>query len=109
MEVACLVEMLTDVSKPEDGNRATRKAMDREHTANASSQAKTIKLADLIDNTHSIVEHDPDFARVYMREKTRLLQVLSEGDPTLYRKATDLVIDYEVQREKEKERLRHDQ
>lgn len=109
MVVASLVDMLTDVSKPEDGNRATRKALDREHTANASPQAKTIKLADLIDNTHSILERDPDFARVYMREKARLLRVLTEGDPTLYRKATDLVIDYEIQREKEKakERQQH--
>jgi len=35
-EVAVLVEMLTDTSKPEDGNRAARKAIDREHTAKAS-------------------------------------------------------------------------
>ena len=53
--VAALVEQLTDVSRPEDGNRAVRKALDREHLAKASPEAKTIKLADLIDNTRSIV------------------------------------------------------
>lgn len=31
--VAVLVEALTDVSKPEDGNREIRKAMDRAHSA----------------------------------------------------------------------------
>ena len=41
-EVALLVENLTDVSKPGDGNRATRKAIDRQHIALASSRAKTV-------------------------------------------------------------------
>jgi (p)ppGpp synthase/HD superfamily hydrolase len=81
--VAALVEQLTDVSRPSDGNRAARKAIDREHLAQASAQAKTIKLADLIDNTRSIVAHDPAFARVYLREKAQLLTVLTGGDHKL--------------------------
>ncbi|MBN8901419.1 MAG: hypothetical protein BGO51_10435 [Rhodospirillales bacterium 69-11] len=85
--VAALVYELTDVSKPEDGNRAARKAIDREHTAKASPDAKTIKLADLIDNTKSIVAHDPAFARVYLPEKRQLLKVLQEGDRTLWEQA----------------------
>src|SRR5690554_1518026 len=60
-EVAQLVEMLTDVSKLSDGNRRVRKKKDLEHTAQASAAAKTIKLADLIDNSHSILELDPGF------------------------------------------------
>jgi (p)ppGpp synthase/HD superfamily hydrolase len=83
-EVAALVEQLTDVSRPEDGNRKKRKAIDHEHTAKASAQAKTVKLADLIDNTRSIVEHDPDFAKVYLAEKVQLLDVMREGDATLW-------------------------
>ncbi|WP_052465132.1 hypothetical protein [Geoalkalibacter subterraneus] len=82
-EVASLVEMLTDVSRPGDGNRATRKAIDRAHTAKASPQAQTIKLADLIDNSRSIVERDPGFAKVYLKEKSLLLEVLQQGDPKL--------------------------
>jgi (p)ppGpp synthase/HD superfamily hydrolase len=88
--VAALVSDLTDVSRPEDGNRATRKALDRVHTAKASPEAKTIKLADLIDNTRSIVEHDPGFARVYLEEKLALLEVLKEGDPVLWEMAKKL-------------------
>lgn len=83
-DIAALVEMLTDVASLSDGNRAARKAIDREHTSRASPQAKTIKLADLIDNTSSIVAHDPSFARVYLKEKALLLDVLREGDPTLW-------------------------
>lgn len=92
--IAELVFMLTDVSKPRDGNRAIRKLIDRVHTAHASVDAKTIKLADLIDNSRSIVAHDPDFARVYMAEKALLLEVLREGDATLWHKAKDIIDDY---------------
>jgi len=72
--MADLVMEVTDPSRPEDGNRAARKAIDREHLARASVYGKTIKLADLIDNTASIVRYDPDFARVYLAEKRLLLQ-----------------------------------
>ncbi len=82
-----LVEMLTDVSRPEDGNRRTRKALDLEHTKLASSEAKSIKLADLIDNAESIVDNDPGFAVVWLREKRALLEVLEDGDPGLYAEA----------------------
>lgn len=90
-EVAALVEMLTDVSKPSDGKRAARKKIDREHTAKASPQAKTIKLADLIDNSRSIVERDQNFAKVYLAEKTLLLEVLQEGDATLLAMAREFL------------------
>lgn len=90
-EVAGLVEMLTDVSKASDGDRAARKSIDREHTAKASPAAKTIKLADLIDNTRSIVERDAGFARTYLAEKALLLEVLREGDEALWNIANDLV------------------
>lgn len=86
-KVESLVEMLTDVSKPTDGNRQARKAIDREHTAKASPEAKTIKLADLIDNSRSIIERDPEFAKVYLHEKRLLLEVLREGDKTLWNMA----------------------
>lgn len=89
-EIGDLVEMLTDISKPEDGNRKTRKAIDCEHTAKASPEAKTIKLADLISNTTSIVEYDPGFAKVYLREKELLLEVLKEGDQTLWKQAKNV-------------------
>jgi (p)ppGpp synthase/HD superfamily hydrolase len=82
-DVAELVAWLTDVSIPSDGNRAARKAVDREHIAKAPARAQTIKLADLIDNTKTIVARDPNFAKVYCREKEALLDVLTLADPAL--------------------------
>lgn len=89
--IAALVDDLSDVSKPEDGNRKVRKEIDRLHTAQSYSEAKTIKLADLISNSKSLLEHDKDFAKVYIKEKELLLEVLTEGDPTLYAQAKDIV------------------
>lgn len=89
--VGSLVENLTDISKPEQGNRKFRKALDRAHTAKASPQAKTIKLADLIDNSASIMKHDKKFAEVYLKEKALLLEVLTEGDQTLWNRAKEIV------------------
>lgn len=86
-EVAELVSWLTDVSKPEDGNRAVRKAIDREHTAAAPSEAQTIKLADLISNSRSIIAHDPKFAVTYLEEKRLLLEVMTQGDAGLMAEA----------------------
>jgi hypothetical protein len=86
-DVAQLVADLTDVSRPSDGNRAVRKAIDRAHSAQASVRAKTVKLADLTDNCRDICEHDERFARVFLVEMSSLLEVLGEGEQRLYRKA----------------------
>ena len=85
--VADLVDELTDVSKPEDGNRAVRKALDRAHLAKASAAAQTIKLADIISNTKDIKANDPKFAKVYIPEMKALLEVLDKGDKDLIKKA----------------------
>lgn len=88
-----LVYWLTDVSKPEDGNRAKRKKIDRYHIASAPSEAQTIKLADLISNTASIVERDPDFAKVYLKEKELLLDAMRGGDKGLWIRACNQLAD----------------
>jgi len=88
-EIATLVWELTDTSTPEDGNRETRKAADRKRLSFASPEAQSIKLADLIDNTKSIVAHDPGFAKIYLREKEALLKVLTKGCHGLYLEAKE--------------------
>jgi hypothetical protein len=85
--VAELVEQLTDISLPSDGNRDRRVALNREHTARASFNAKTVKLADLIDNCRDICKHDPRFAPTFLTEMAVLLEVLKEGDVTLLARA----------------------
>lgn len=85
--VSALVEQLTDVSRPADGNRAARVVLNRGHSARASARAKTVKLADLIDNARDICKHDPKFAPVFLAEMAALLEVLQDGDPELLRRA----------------------
>lgn len=86
------VVWLTDVSKPGDGNRVVRKRLDREHIAMAPPEVKTVKLADLIDNSKDILANDPGFARISLREKRLLLDyALKEGDQTLWKQADEIV------------------
>ncbi|WP_440616938.1 HD domain-containing protein [Cysteiniphilum sp. 6C5] len=92
-EVAELVYWLTDVSQPDDGNRAIRKALDRAHISKAPPAAKTIKIADLIDNSKSIFQYDKQFGKVYFKEKILLLEVLKEGDQTLLDMAHQIIAD----------------
>jgi (p)ppGpp synthase/HD superfamily hydrolase len=92
--VADLVREVSDISTSADGNRAVRKAIDRDHLAKASPGGQTIKLADLIHNTSSICKYDPKFATVYMAEKRELLKVLTKGNAILYGKAQSLIEKY---------------
>jgi (p)ppGpp synthase/HD superfamily hydrolase len=85
--VTLLVIEVTDVSRLEDGNREVRKRLDREHLATSSPNGATIKMADLIDNTSSIVQYDKGFARSYLREKEALLEVLKHGNAKLWQRA----------------------
>ena len=89
-EVATLVGWLTDVSKPEDGKRVVRKGIDRQHTAEAPAEAQTVKCCDLISNTYSIVANDPNFAKVYLEEKGKLLEVMTKADPAILERARKL-------------------
>ena len=95
VEVAEYVLGMTDVSVLSDGNRVTRKKMDREHLQAQCHQVQTIKLADLIDNSHSIVMHGGKFAPIYIAEKKLLLDVLTKGDASLRETALEIVKDYE--------------
>lgn len=94
--VAGLVMEVTDASRPEDGNRAARKKIDRDHLAKSSPEGATIKLADMIDNTSSIAKHDPDFARVYLREKESLLPFLKHGNKALWLLAREALREAEL-------------
>jgi (p)ppGpp synthase/HD superfamily hydrolase len=85
-EVTDLVVWLTDV---ETGNRATRKRLAVERMSRAPVAAKTVKLADLVSNTSTIVKYDPNFAPTYLREKREMLEVLTDGDAALFARASE--------------------
>lgn len=92
--VAALVEELTD--QCHEGNRATRKAAEAARLATISPDAQTVKLADLISNTGTIVQYDSGFAMKYLREKVRILDGMTAGDAGLYARARALIADAET-------------
>jgi (p)ppGpp synthase/HD superfamily hydrolase len=81
------VVLLSDL---ETGSRAERKAASRARLVNAPRWVQTIKYADIISNTSSIVMHDPKFAFTYLEEKRLLLDVMNAGDSRLYEMALKL-------------------
>lgn len=84
--VAHGVAYLSDL---ETGNRAQRKQASRDRLSQAPGWVQTIKCADLISNTSSIVEHDQSFAKVYLEEKRLLLAVMQKADPRLHKIASE--------------------
>lgn len=95
-QVAMLVQELTDEFEKEkypELNRRARKDKEVKRQAKMSIAAKTIKLADVIDNTRDIVKNDPGFARKYLREMYALTEALQGGDFNLLMKAC-----YEVEK-----------
>ncbi len=83
VRVAKLVHELTVVSYLGRRKRAVRFALEKEHFARVSEEAKTIKLADLIDTGRDLHKNQPaDFER-FALEATELASVLEAGDQTL--------------------------
>jgi hypothetical protein len=76
---------LTDGCPASFGNRSTRKELEAIRIGHAPLLAKIIKLADLKSNTKRIADHDPNFARVYFKEKENILSQMhwssSAGQP----------------------------
>jgi (p)ppGpp synthase/HD superfamily hydrolase len=91
IETIDLIVQLTDVyvkEKYPNLNRKKRKELERERLGKISPKGKSIKLCDLLDNTRSIIEHDKDFANIYLREKIALLPYLADGSPVLLQQAS---------------------
>lgn len=82
-EVARLVHELTDEYMKEAYpglNRKKRKKKEVARQATMSNEAKTIKLADVIDNTRDIIKNDKDFAVKYIPEMEALVEALQGGN-----------------------------
>lgn len=92
--VADLVDDLTDhfqsAHYPEM-NRAARKAAEVERLGRITPIAQTIKYADLISNSRTIVQFDPKFAKVYLPEKRAILEAMQDGAPVLRASAFDVL------------------
>jgi (p)ppGpp synthase/HD superfamily hydrolase len=84
-----IVDDLTKREYPVEWTRKMRKAAETERLRNVQGISQTIKLADLIDNTMSIVPYDPTFAKVYLEEKLELLLAMKSAHPLLAKLAWD--------------------
>lgn len=80
-------------------NRRGRKTREATRMENISAEAQTVKYADIIDNAREIVEHDPDFAPVFLRECLGLVKKMKKGNKELREEAVKVL-------EEEMERLR---
>lgn len=72
-------------------NRAERKLLEAYRLAEKGPLVQTIKYADLISNTETIVDYDPNFAWTYLREKLTYLRLATQGDSLLRAEAFYLV------------------
>jgi (p)ppGpp synthase/HD superfamily hydrolase len=75
-----LVVELTDVFTKEafpGFNRKKRKELEAERLSLASLDARFIKALDMKDNLKSIMEHDPKFAKVFIKEKNYLMKKIN--------------------------------
>jgi (p)ppGpp synthase/HD superfamily hydrolase len=72
-------------------SRVERKNDTKKRMSLATSDIHTIKLADLIDNSYSILRYDSKFAITYIKEMKELLPYLSKGDKNLFAFATKIV------------------
>ena len=100
--VSDIVEMVTDISKPEDGNRETRKQIDREHYLHSNYKGQTVKLADCLSNGRDIEKNDRNFSVVYFKEIKLLLPYLLGGEESLFIAVEKMISDYENRAEYEK-------
>jgi (p)ppGpp synthase/HD superfamily hydrolase len=91
--IALVIE-LTDVfvkSKYPKLNRDTRKRKEAQRIARTSSDAQTIKYADIIDNCTEIAGVDDDFVPRFLSECRMLLGYIKSGNSALYKQAVEVV------------------
>ena len=82
-EVAALVGELTNPSKGSSAPRRERKAQDRDQLAQASREAKIIKLLDRIDNLNELAGAPSEFASTYSEESRLLAEAIGDADYNL--------------------------
>ena len=84
--IPALVMELTDRFIPElypELNRNERKKREAERLGKICFLSQSVKYADLIDNTSSIVKYDKGFAVKYLQEKVRILDHMRNGNINL--------------------------
>lgn len=68
---------------------AAKEQAERIAASVAPKELATIKCADILDNISDIVDHDFKFAKVYLREKETMLEILTMADSRLRDRCLD--------------------
>lgn len=84
-EIALLVAGMTEPAW--EGNRSKRKALECARLAATAPEVQTIKYADIVSNSASILAHGRGFSKVYIGEMRALLEVMDKGDQALLERA----------------------
>lgn len=104
-EIVKITEELTDVFTKEKFpylNRKLRKMLEALRLGTISNKAQTIKLADMIENTESIIKHDLKFAVVYLPEKREIILKLKDCNLDLKERANKVLEEAEKELWEEK-------
>ncbi|MCE7039211.1 HD domain-containing protein [Dyadobacter sp. CY312] len=89
-DVSHLTDEYTSETYPEL-NRATRKNLEAKRLIGITPNAQSVKYADIIDNTSSIVQYDLGFAKVYLQEISAKIYKMDKGNPDLYKRCLETV------------------
>lgn len=74
-------------------NRSERKLNEAKRLATIYPEYQSVKLADLIDNSSTIVEYDKKFAVVYIKEKIQILDYMRNGNINLFIECCSIIHD----------------
>lgn len=91
--ITCIIN-LTDEYTPDaypNLNRKQRKQMEAERLWHIRPDDQTVKYCDMLDNLSSIIDRDPDFARVYIKEKEYALKRMRSGNKELLKQLEELI------------------
>src|SRR6185312_845648 len=78
-------------------NRSIRKQCEALRLHTISRTAQIVKCCDLIDNTKSIVAHDPGFAVKYLAEKREILKGFTKIDGAIKSEIWNVLLDAETE------------
>ena len=73
-------------------NRGTRKHLEAIRLGKINESYQTIKYADLIHNTKSIIQHDKGLAKKYIPEKREILNLMRMGNLELFIRSYELLL-----------------
>jgi (p)ppGpp synthase/HD superfamily hydrolase len=90
-KVASLVNDLMNVVPADCCVREEKITLHRNHSAKASSDAKTVKLADVLHNLSDADKCELEWTRRYIWEKRLFIEVLKEGNSQLWTRVKERI------------------